>query len=217
MNRWSGILHDVNAFCGCISKIEARNQSGCSIDDKIASACAMFKEDDKTHRNFAYMHCWKVLKDKPKWMERRKHSSSSNRGGKKQKTTADASPSTAALAHVAGNVGGGQPSGTAQERPPGKKKEKQMLRQRASMEAMEYFVAKKKEADGEKDLKKEERCKKAFALQEERIMIERERVEIKRQLEEERIMNIDMSTLNYKQQQYYESRQEGILSKRLNN
>ncbi|GJM93313.1 hypothetical protein PR202_ga09859 [Eleusine coracana subsp. coracana] len=95
---------------------------------------------------------------------RRKHSSTLNRGGKKQKTAADASPSAAALALVAGNVDGGQSSGTAQERPPGKKREKQMLQQRASMEAIEYFVAKKKEADAEKDLKKEERCKKAFAL-----------------------------------------------------
>jgi hypothetical protein len=35
MNCWSRIQHDVNVFCGCISKIEARNQSGCSIDDKV--------------------------------------------------------------------------------------------------------------------------------------------------------------------------------------
>jgi hypothetical protein len=32
------------------------------------------------------------------------------------------------------------------------------------MEAMEFLVAKKKEADAEKDLKKEERYKKSFAL-----------------------------------------------------
>jgi hypothetical protein len=35
MNSWSAIQHDVNVFCGCISKTEARNQSGCSIDDKV--------------------------------------------------------------------------------------------------------------------------------------------------------------------------------------
>jgi hypothetical protein len=32
------------------------------------------------------------------------------------------------------------------------------------MEAMEYLVPKKREADAEKELKKEERCRKAFAL-----------------------------------------------------
>lgn len=35
MNRWSGIQHDVNLFCGCISRIEARNHSGWSVDDKV--------------------------------------------------------------------------------------------------------------------------------------------------------------------------------------
>jgi hypothetical protein len=35
MNSWSAIQHDVNVFCGCISKTEARNRSGCSIDDKV--------------------------------------------------------------------------------------------------------------------------------------------------------------------------------------
>jgi hypothetical protein len=89
------------------------------------------------------------------------------------------------------------------ERPPGKKKEKQMLRQRASMEAMEYLVANKKEADVEKELKKDNRCRKAFTLLEERIRIEREMLDMQREMEEERIMNIDMSTLSYKQQQYY--------------
>ncbi|XP_015692042.1 uncharacterized protein LOC102714179 [Oryza brachyantha] len=57
MNRWGVIQHDVNLFCGCLSKIEARNQSGCSVDDKIASACAMFKAEDSKNKNFAYMHC----------------------------------------------------------------------------------------------------------------------------------------------------------------
>jgi len=35
MNRWSGIQHDVNLFASCLSKIEGRNQSGVTIDDKV--------------------------------------------------------------------------------------------------------------------------------------------------------------------------------------
>ena len=35
ISRWSGILHDVNIFAGCVSKVEGRNQSGLSIDDKV--------------------------------------------------------------------------------------------------------------------------------------------------------------------------------------
>jgi hypothetical protein len=85
------------------------------------------------------------------------------------------------------------------------------------MEAMEYLVEKKKEADAKKDSKKEERCKKVFVLQEERIRIEREKVVLKRVLEEDRIMHMDLSTLSYKQQQYFKRRQDGILAKLLNN
>jgi hypothetical protein len=37
------------------------------------SACAIFQEDDKLHMNFSYMHCWKILKDQLKSIERHKH------------------------------------------------------------------------------------------------------------------------------------------------
>jgi hypothetical protein len=102
--------------------------------------------------------------------------------------------------NTTGDADDGQLSQDALERPLGKKKENQKLRQHSTLEAMEYLVSKKKEADAERDLKKEERYKKTFALQEERIKIEREKVEMKRELEEDRIMHMDMSTLSYKQQ-----------------
>jgi hypothetical protein len=85
------------------------------------------------------------------------------------------------------------------------------------MEAMEYLVIKKEKADAVKELKKEERFKKAFALQEERIRMKRERMEFKREMEKESIMNIDMSSLSYKQQQYYERRQDEIIAIRMSN
>ena len=66
-------------------------------------------------------------------------------------------------------------------RPDGKKKEKQKLRQGRTIEAADYLLAKKKEADLEKELKKEERWNKAFALQEEKIQLEREKFEFQRE------------------------------------
>jgi ribonucleotide monophosphatase NagD (HAD superfamily) len=84
------------------------------------------------------------------------------------------------------------------------------------MEVMEYLVMKKEISDAVKELKKEERFKKAFALQEERIRMEKEIMEFKREMEEERIMNIDWSTLFYKQQQYYERWQDKIIAKCMN-
>jgi hypothetical protein len=88
---------------------------------QITSACALFKTDDKFHRNFPYMHCLKILKDQPKWMERRKHMNTLKPVAKKQKTSVKSSPNTA------GDADDGLPSQDALKRPPGKKKEKHKL------------------------------------------------------------------------------------------
>ena len=66
--------------------------------------------------------------------------------------------------------------------------------------AVDYLMAKKKEADLDKDLKKEERCNKAFALKEEMIKLDKEKFEFQRQLEEDKILSLDLSTtMDYKQ------------------
>jgi hypothetical protein len=43
------------------------------------------------------------------------------------------------------------------------------------MEVEDYLIAKKKDSNLEKDLKKAKRCNKAFALQEERIKLDKEK------------------------------------------
>jgi len=217
MNRWSGTQHDVNIFCGCLSRIEDRNQrhqSGSKVDDKIANACALFKAEKD--RKFNLMHCWNILKDKPKWMERRKEIATAKKtSNKKQKTMAISAPASVVPADApaapatAGDVG--EPAG----RPDGKKK-KQKLWQRSIVEAVDYLMAKKKEADLEKGLKKEDRCNRAFALQEERIKLDREKFEFERELEEDKIIALDLSKMTYKQQQYYEDLKNKILARRLN-
>jgi hypothetical protein len=42
MNHWYGIQHDVDVFAGCVIKIEARNQSGYSIDDKVCQHSCIY-------------------------------------------------------------------------------------------------------------------------------------------------------------------------------
>jgi hypothetical protein len=108
------------------------------------NACALFVSDDKLYMNFSYMHCWKILKDHPKQLERHKHINAPKPPAKRQKPTAKASNSAYPLAITSAASGDVQTAPGAQQRPLGKKKEKQILQQRASMEAMEFLVAKKK-------------------------------------------------------------------------
>uniref|UniRef100_J3KYJ6 No apical meristem-associated C-terminal domain-containing protein n=2 Tax=Oryza brachyantha TaxID=4533 RepID=J3KYJ6_ORYBR len=123
------------------------------------------------------MHCWNILKDKPKWMDKRKKIAAAKKtSNKKQKTAANSSPASLQPAAPADGVCDAQPSG----RPAGKKKEKQKLRHGRTIETVDYLMEKKKEANIERELKKEERCQKAFTLQEERIKLEREKFEFKK-------------------------------------
>ena len=134
------------------------------------------------------MHCWRILKDQPKWIERRKQIGGPKTvGNKKQKTKANSSPSSAAPVVAPGT--GSVDAAPAQEpsiRPDGTKTEKKKLRQRSTIEALDYLVAKMKEADAQKEMKKEERCNKAFALQEEKIKLERdlqvEKIKLEREI-----------------------------------
>ncbi|KAL5678258.1 hypothetical protein ACJX0J_014389, partial [Zea mays] len=105
----------------------------------ITNACVMFKAEDLMDKKFSYLHCWKILKDKPKWMDRRKEIGTS-----------------VANAIVVDAPLGGADHDEPSCRPDGKKKEKQKLRQSSSMEVVDYLIAKKKDSDLEKDLKKEE-------------------------------------------------------------
>ncbi|CAN6209995.1 unnamed protein product [Urochloa humidicola] len=199
-------------------EIQDRNQSGCSVDDKIASACALFKAEDKKGRNFALMHCWRILKDKPKWIERRlQNGGTATASNKKQKTKANSSPSSrvpVASTATGGAIATEAAKEDASKRPDGKKTEKKKLRQRSTIEALDYLVAKMKEADAQKELKKDERCNKAFAIQEEKIKLEREKFEFQRELEEERILSLDLSNMTYRLRQYYERRQDEIFARR---
>jgi hypothetical protein len=135
----------------------------------------MFKAEDPKDSKFSYLHWWKILKDKPKWMDRRKEIGSAKKSAnKKQKTTTNSSPASVANAIVVDAPVRGADHDEPSCRPNGKK-EKQKLWQRSTMEVEDYLIAKKKDSNLEKDLKKAKRCNKAFALQEERIKLDKEK------------------------------------------
>jgi hypothetical protein len=106
-------------------------------------------------------------------------------------------------------------------RPNGKKKAKATLLQekkKSVTAAIEHLWAGKKESDAEKELKKEERFNKAFALEVDRVNMEKallkvrkEEIELQKQSDEERIMAMDLGALTEEQKTYYMRLQAKIM------
>ncbi|KAF8730903.1 hypothetical protein HU200_016775 [Digitaria exilis] len=134
-----------------------------------------------------------------------------------KKTKANSSLSSAALVPSPGTGGDDAAAAAAEDpskRPDGKKAEKKKLRQRLTIEALDYLVEKMKQTDDVKEIKKEQRCDRLIDLQEEKIKLEREKFEFQRDMEDERILSLDLSNMTYRLQQYYERRQDEILTRR---
>uniref|UniRef100_A0A0E0JJ81 No apical meristem-associated C-terminal domain-containing protein n=1 Tax=Oryza punctata TaxID=4537 RepID=A0A0E0JJ81_ORYPU len=101
-------------------------------------------------------------------------------------------------------------------RPMGRKKAKQQMRERLDQsrkESLDYLLDKKKEADGEKERKKEERYKIAFALDQHQIDLEKDKFEFKRMIEEDRLLRIDTCEMSLEEKDYYENVKKKILSR----
>ncbi|KAL6596621.1 hypothetical protein ACP70R_047264 [Stipagrostis hirtigluma subsp. patula] len=155
-----------------------RNQSGCSIGNKIAQVCALFKAEDKKNRKFNLMHCWRILKDMPKCVERRREIGQLVVRNRRQRQT-DLRHQLNPCSHMVLTMLMQQQHKMFQKDWMERRRRKKKLRQCSTIEALDYLVAKMKEVDAEKELKKEERCDKAFALQDEKIKLDREKLSSK--------------------------------------
>uniref|UniRef100_J3MC09 No apical meristem-associated C-terminal domain-containing protein n=1 Tax=Oryza brachyantha TaxID=4533 RepID=J3MC09_ORYBR len=67
MHRWSTIQEAVNKYCGYVSKIQERNESGVRLDQEM-QARIWYKKDDEHQRTFNCMNCYHLLKNQQKWM-----------------------------------------------------------------------------------------------------------------------------------------------------
>ncbi|KAK9995177.1 hypothetical protein SO802_024880 [Lithocarpus litseifolius] len=65
MNRWSAIQLSTNKFCGFLSQIKSKNESGKTEEDKLDAARNLYHTIQGT--KFQYEHFWNLLKRSPKW------------------------------------------------------------------------------------------------------------------------------------------------------
>lgn len=165
------------------------------------------------------MHCWNKLRTQPKWLAKLDDLAAGRTSNKKQKTNPNVDASLILPTEKGdGEVQAGDDH--ALTRPIGKKKSKAAILQekrKSVTTTLENMWAQKKDTDGEKEVKKEERFNKAFALEQERVTneklllevrkeeveLQKQEVELQKQRDEERIMTLDLSVMPEELRTYY--------------
>jgi hypothetical protein len=165
------------------------------------------------------MHCWNKLRTQPKWLAKLDDLASGRTSNKKQKTQ----PNVDGSAMVPNENGDNEVQAGEDQaliRPTGKKKSKAIIiqeKRKSVTTTLENMWAQKKDTDGEKEVKKEERFNKAFALEQERVTNEKlllavrkeevelrkQQVDLQKQRDEERIMTLDLSAMPEELRRYY--------------
>ncbi|CAN6339940.1 unnamed protein product [Urochloa humidicola] len=227
-HRWGVIQEAVNKFCSWYDAVQRRPGSGVTEQDKVLKACEIFKKEEGF--KFTMLHCWNVLRHEQKW-----HETCAN---KKQKTTSNASPGTStppsnAAGQGAEEAGGSQPT-DANVRPDGRKKEKERQRKGKNpsspaenlyMDALDNLWSKKKEVEELKEMKKKERSDERMAVEmkmieikmaaeKERNDLQRQELELRRRIEDDKVMNMDLGGMRQRQRYFYERLQDEIISRR---
>ncbi|CAN6272822.1 unnamed protein product [Urochloa humidicola] len=224
-HRWGIIQDAVNKFCSWYGHVQRRNESGVTEQDKVLKACEVFKKEEGC--KFGMLHCWNVLQHEQKWLEMC--------ANKKQKAASNASPGTSTPPSNAGQ--GAQETGgmdASNERPDGRKKEKERQRKGKNpnppaenlyMDALDNPWAKKKEVEELKEMKKKERSDERMAIETKRLEIkmatekerndlQREELELRRRIEDDKVMNMSLGGMGVRQRYYYERLQDEIIARR---
>ncbi|OEL22736.1 hypothetical protein BAE44_0016245 [Dichanthelium oligosanthes] len=215
--RWDFIKDQVSKFAGHLRQVQLEHHSGQGPDDEIAEAIKRYNSLEK--RAFAIPHCWAALKDEPKWWEL-ENAKAGTEGCKVQPDADDVSASNEAASR-------------AQKRPMGRDSTKESQKRASSSSASqsEEYVSKMSdmclqrtvfwsEANGEMNQrldtlvelerekmeiqrKKEASLEKQTAMQEKQVLLEENK-------EENRILAMNLETLNPLQRAVMERKQKAI-------
>ncbi|XP_038698027.1 glutathione S-transferase T3-like [Tripterygium wilfordii] len=209
-HRWSTLQREVNKFCGHFAKIDGRQQSGVTEQDKIMQAQIMFKQLES--HSFQFLHCWYQLRHHPKWMME----NSSRKANKKTKNSSPQSSPPTTPDSINLEEDENVPSTFDElERPLGRKASKERHRKgktqatSASTTSSAMMIIK----FDEECTKREARYERAFSQQQGLIDIEKKKYRIKEAMEEERIMLMDTASMPPGLATYYERRKAEILAR----
>ncbi|XP_020243819.1 glutathione S-transferase T2-like [Asparagus officinalis] len=128
MKRWSLIQLSVNKFCGYYAQISARQQSGISESDKVCQAVELYTSIQK--HPFQFLHCWRELKDAPKWRidSSKKKSKTPYKSGHASSSPASSIPSSPDTINLGEDDIARDTFSEGLERPIGRKATKELLR-----------------------------------------------------------------------------------------
>ncbi|KAF5464736.1 hypothetical protein F2P56_014790 [Juglans regia] len=182
-----------------IDAIQGTDQKHAQLWEKFDKAKVMYQSLEKTA--FQFEHCWQLLKDQPKWNQR------CTKDGTKRKSTM--SPTYSRTSAVATNSPIDSAQGRASEELVELSKKRYTLLEESRAQEKEFFQLKAEKMAYEREMEENK-----SRQEDERLRLEAEKLEIARLETEERIMLLDVSTLNEVQQVYFQQLQREILARR---
>ncbi|KAK9935368.1 hypothetical protein M0R45_022471 [Rubus argutus] len=215
MHRWSGIQLDVNKFCGIYAEIERTRASGTTEQDRIMEAKQKFRSD--RGYNFAYEHCWHLLKFHPKWNLELSRKKPKNTHGASPATSSPVTPSpTSDTINLVDGDNEGNESPFL-ERPIGKKAAKISAKKAKTKEKVdasqcelgEYYALKV-----EHTRKENEQFQLMYDAEQENIKLRKQELEILARKEDNAIMAMDTSSMEPMRAEYFRGLQSKIIAKR---
>ncbi|KAL0006136.1 hypothetical protein SO802_013697 [Lithocarpus litseifolius] len=220
-SRWGNINRETSRFAGFMAKIEARNASGGTDEDKLKEAKELYKASPAPSTGkksaFAFEHCWVVLKNQPKWSTLKERSKG--------------------LLHTPSSidqVGSNDDDTVVVERPIGRKAEKAKRKRIDGDKGFEDFLMKKLQFIEES----REQEKEALRIKADRVQVDAQRADIEKERlhletireakrddmkkdrlrletirEEGKIMAMDTSGMNDRERLYFENLKDQILAR----